>query len=112
MCVYSRILRLIIVEADSLSLRSSKDWTTMSKNLGLNSIQCHLLFRSNLCKSRHELLIVDLAGRSFLVPSKDEVDVCGAALLVCETTLLRQLGKSLAVHFSTVSVCTEDLLEA
>ena len=76
----------------------------MSKNLSLNSIQGHLLFRSNLGKSRNKLLIVDLAGCSFLVPSKDEVDVSGAALFVCETTLLRQLGKRLAIHLSAVSV--------
>ena len=76
----------------------------MSKNLSLNSIQGHLLFCSNLSKSRDKLLIVDLAGCSFLVPSKDEVDVSGAALFVCETTLLRQLGKRLAIHLSAVSV--------
>ena len=104
MGVYSRILRLIIMEAYSFSLCARKDRTSMSKNLSLNSIQGHLLFRSNLGKSRNKLLIVDLAGCSFLVPSKDEVDVSGAALFVCETTLLRQLGKRLAIHLSAVSV--------
>ena len=88
MRVYSRILRLVVVEADCLSLSARKDRATMTKNLGFNSIQSHLLFRSDLCKSRHELLIVNLAGSSFLVPSEDEVDVGGAALLVRETTLL------------------------
>ena len=76
----------------------------MSKNLGLNSIQGHLLFRSNFCKSRDELLIVDLAGCTFLVPSKDKVDVGGAALFVDESALLSQLGKGLAIHFSAVGV--------
>lgn len=57
------------------------------------------------------MLIVDLAGCSFLVPSKDEVNVSGAALFISETTLLRQLSKRLAIHFSTIGVRAEDLLE-
>jgi len=84
----------------------------MTKDLGLNSIQSHLLFRTDLGKSRHELLIVNLAGSSFLVPSEDEVDVGGAALLVRETTLLGQLSERLAIHFSAVGVGAKDLLEA
>ena len=84
----------------------------MTKNLGFDSIQSHLLFRANLGKSRHELLIVDLAGSSLLVPSEDEVDVGGAALFVQETTLLRQLSERLAIHFSAFGVGSKDLLEA
>ena len=104
MGVHSRILRWIVVEPGSLRLCSRKDRAAMTENLGLNSIRGHLLFGSNLGKSCDKLLIVNLAGCSFLVPSKDEVDVSGAALFVCETTLLRQLGKRLAIHLSAVSV--------
>ena len=112
MSVYSRILRLVVVEADCLSLSARKDRATMTKDLSLNGIQSHLLFRANLGKSRHELLIVDLAGSSLLVSSEDEVDIGGAALFVQETTLLRQLSERLAIHFSAFGVGSKDLLEA
>ena len=112
MSVHSRILRLVVVEANSFSLSARKDRATMTKNLGFNSIQGHLLFRSDLGKSRNELLIVDLAGGSLFVPSKYEVDVGSAALLVRQPTLLCQLSKRFAVHFSAISIGTKDLLEA
>ena len=78
----------------------------MSKNLGLNSIQGHLLFRSNLGKSRDELLIVDLSGHGDLQIGKGFLGSLHGNFRVIklrEDLIVAVLGTTSLLNFKHVS---------